>query len=53
MASSSKDVVHISDSPAKQKGHDLEWLDRATMEMKRRSADGAIVATMEEGCQGH
>ena len=41
MASSSKDVVHISDSPVKQKGHDLGWLDRATMEMKRRSPDGA------------
>ena len=52
MASSSRDVVHISDVPAKQKGHDLEWLDRATMEMQRRSADGVIVATMEEGPDG-
>ena len=38
-ASSSKAVVHISDSPVKQKAI-VEWLDRATMEMKRRSPDG-------------
>ena len=50
-ASSSKAVVHISDSPVKQKAI-VEWLDRATMEMKRRSPDGVIVATMEEGPDG-
>ena len=46
MASSSPD------SPVKQKGHDLERLDRATMEMKRRSPEGVIVASMEEGPDG-
>ena len=48
-ARSSKDVVAISDSPVKHKG-DLEWLDRATMEMKGRSR--VIVASMEEGPDG-
>ena len=44
--------VHIGDSPVKQNAHDLEWLDRTTMEMKRRSPDGVIVGTMEEGPDG-
>ena len=43
--------MHISDFPVKQKAI-VEWLDRATMEMKRRSPDGVIVATMEERLDG-